>query len=80
MTSAVLHEEALCDAFVHNNERDLWRVASSVVQLSEGISELLDLLADDLLALCVAYTITVDDKVRRELSVVVLGEDFNSFL
>lgn len=81
LTSALfLDKEALRDSLVNDDEGDLWRLCSTVVQFAEGLTELLNFLVDDLLALGIADTIAVDDQVRWELPVVVLREDLNGLL
>lgn len=75
-----LDKETLRDSLVNDDEGDLWRLGSTVVQFAEGLAELLNLLVDDLLALGIADTIAVDDQVRWELPVVVLREDLNGLL
>lgn len=79
-TALILDEEALGDALVYDNKADLRRLSSFIVQLTEGLTELFDLLSDDLLTLGITDTITVDDQMGREHAVVVLGKDLNRLL
>ena len=80
MAAGILDEEALSDALVYNNKSDLWLLAHLVVQLGEGLTELLELAIDDLIAHGITHTISVDDKVGWELPVVVLSEDLDCLL
>lgn len=80
VASVVLDEEALRDALVDHDEGDLGLLPSLVVQLSEGLTELVDLLVDDLVTLCVTNTIAEDDEVGGELAIMMLSEDLDSLL
>lgn len=68
------------DALVDDNEGDLRLNPCLVVQLSEGLSELLDLLVNDLISLGITDTIAEDNEVGWELALVVRGKDFNRLL
>ena len=72
MTSLVLNEEALCDALVHDDDRDDWLLLGSVVGLSDGLTELVHLLLKDLLPHAIANTVTVDDEVLRVITMLLL--------
>ena len=75
-----MHEEALRDALVHDDESDLRLHRGLIVDLGEGLAELLDLLLDDLRALSVTHTVTENDEVGRKLPIVLRGEDLDGFL
>lgn len=68
------------DALVDDNEGDLRLSSCLVVQLSEGLAELPDLLVNDLISLGITDTIAEDNEVGGELTLVVSGKDFNSLL
>ena len=76
----VLDEEALSDALVDNNESDLGHLTNFVVHFFEGLTELNDLLLDDLLLLSITDSITVDDVVSGEHAVMERRKDFDGLL
>lgn len=77
----VLHEEALIDPLVDDNEGQLGSGTRGSlllwVQLVDSVLELGDLNSDDLVTLGVADTIPEDDEVGGQGSVVPLLEGFN---
>ena len=63
----VLDKEALCDPLVHNNKSDL-RCLSLVVKLIDRLLELRDLLGKADITLSVTKTISINNKVGREIT------------
>lgn len=68
------------DALVDDNEGDLRLSSCLVVQLSEGLAELPDLLVNDLISLGITDTIAEDNEVGREVALMVSGKDFDGLL
>ena len=75
VTPAVFDKEALCDTLVHHNESDLGRCSQAILHVLKRLSELLDLLVDDLSSHSVANTVAEDDEVSGQLAVMLLRED-----
>lgn len=73
-------EESLRDAFVHHDQSDLRGFVNLVVHLGESLLELVDLLAYNLVTHCVANSISVDNVVGWEITVVTFCESFNGLL
>ena len=73
-----LLEESLTDSLVHDDQRDVRMLlgrcirVTSVLHRDDAI-ELLELLVDDLLAHGVSYTVTIDEHMARQLSIVELA-------
>jgi hypothetical protein len=68
LATAILNEEALSDALVHDDDCDRRLLLGCVVGLLDGLAELLHLLLEDLTSHGIANTITVDDEVLRVVS------------
>lgn len=75
VTPAVLDKEALRDTLVHYNESDLGWCSQAILHVLKRLSELLNLLVDDLSSHGVANTVAEDDEVSGQLAVVLLRED-----
>ena len=77
VTSCLL-EESLTDSLVHDDQRDVGMIlgrrflVTTVLHRDDAI-ELLELLVDDLLAHGVSYTVTIDEHMARQLSIVELA-------
>ena len=76
-SAAVLHKEALVDALVHNDERDLGLGLILTIELADGLLELGNLDANDGISLSVTHTVSVDDIVCRKVVAVLLLESLN---
>lgn len=78
-TLVILNKEPLSDALVDNNDSNLRFGSSLVVQLVDSALKLRDFSRQHLVALCITYTITINDEVGWELILVVLGEHSDGF-
>lgn len=76
----VHHEEALIDPFVDENHSNLWLLSHFVVERLDCLLELLNLESENLLTLGITNTVTVDDQVCGELTLVVFSEALKSLL
>lgn len=76
----VHHEEALIDPFVDENHSNLWLCGHLVVESLDCLLELLDFESKNLLTLGITNTVTVDDQVCGELTLVVFSEALKSLL
>lgn len=80
-TTLVLDKEALCDSLVDDNERDLRRSSSLVlVHVADGSLELWDLFCEANVSLGVSKSISVDEEVGWEFSLVLGGKDVDGVL
>lgn len=69
----VSHEEPLRDSLVHDYDCNLWHLTITV-ELGDSLLELGNFRCKHLVALSIAYTISVDNKVGWELLRVMLGK------
>lgn len=67
---AVLQEDPLIDSLVHNNQSKLWNV-SLVAEAVDHLSELTDLLGEDLLPHLLANTIAEDDNLSWHVANII---------
>ena len=76
----VEHEETLADALVDHNDRDFGLLLCLVVEVLNCLLELGNFLVQNLFALRISHTVSVDDKVGRIFIAVMLGEFLNGQL
>lgn len=69
---AVLDEEALRDALVHDDDRDGRLLLGRVVSLPNGLAQLVNLLLEHLPSHGIAHTVAVDDEVLGIVTVLLL--------
>jgi len=73
-TTWVFDKESLVDSLVHHNNCDRRLLILVLVELPDSLFELWDLAVEHLVALRITHTVSVDDEVSWELSIVVLAE------
>jgi hypothetical protein len=74
---SVLDEHSLVDSFVDNYKSD-GRLRELVVKWLDSFFELSDLLSNDLVSHLLSNSVSVDDDLRREGSLVFVGKGFDS--
>lgn len=74
------HKEALTDSLVDDDNSDLRLLGSLVRDVVDGSLELGNLVLENLQALSITNTVTVDHVAVREVSIVVHREGLDSFL
>jgi hypothetical protein len=79
-TLAVEHKETLVDALVHNNDSNFRLRRCLVVQVTNGLLELRNLDAQNLVTLSISNSVTVDDEVSGKLSFVINCKSLDSTL
>jgi len=70
-------EESLDHSLVDHDDGDFWREGRLVVEFTDDLVKLGDLVSENLFSLFVTYSVAVDDKVGGVLVIVVLSEDLN---
>lgn len=74
---SVLDEHSLVDSFVDNDKSD-GRLRELVVKWLDSFFELSDLLSNDLVSHLLSNSVSVDDDLRREGSLVFVGKGSDS--
>ena len=80
VATGILDEESLRDTFVDDHQGYLGLLANLVVDLGKCLAELSNLSVDDLVSHSITHSITEDNEVCRQIPLVVLTEDVDSFL
>jgi hypothetical protein len=74
----IFNEKALGDPLVHHYDRDVGFLGHLVVEQIDRSLKLRNLWSEDLIALGITDTISVDDDISREFTLVMLRERLDS--